>query len=360
MTLSEMSVFFRKLVKFGAIALVILFIGKITWGWVADYWEKTHTPPPPPPNYALGFNIPPLKINLKNTNFSNTKIVLDTIDGRLPKVPTTLPIYQIPSPNVTLLSLDRAQALANSLGFTSPPEALSSTEYQWKDAASSRTLSLKTTDFNFTLIQDNPNPKRTINFDESSAIKDVQNFLKQRSLLPKDIEEGTPSARFIKIAENGVSPSFRDEANAVVVDLFRKPLQNKYPTLNLNPRESLIRAVVTLQRPAQDQTPISTVSELKYTYWNVDPERNGTYPLKSASLAWEEFKTNKSLVSVGKPPFNELSINDIKLAYLLTEDYQEFIRPIYVFSGKNKDKDGTKGDFISFLPAISSVAPVKK
>ena len=81
MSLSEMSAFFRKALKVVIALLILTVVGKLVWTQAFNYWQQTHTPPPPPPNYALGNNLPALQTNLKPTNFSQTKINIDTIDA---------------------------------------------------------------------------------------------------------------------------------------------------------------------------------------------------------------------------------------------------------------------------------------
>jgi len=359
MNLSEMSVFFRKLVKWGGILLVLLIVGKLAWNEISAYWIRTHTPPPTPPNFALGNKIPKLQINLANTNFSATKITLDTIDGRLPKTTTVIPIYLVSKPTVTLLSFDRAQDIAKSLSFTSEPKVISETEFRWEDPTSNRTLNLKTTDFNFRLVQDNSNPKLAINFSEAAAIANVKNFLSQRNLLPVELSEGSASAKFVSIAGETIKNAPRSSANAVLVELFRQPIETKYPVLTKNAKESLVRAVVTLQKSTQSNVPVQTITEIKYTHWVIDPAKQGTYPVKPIELAWQEFKDNKSYSSIGSENYSELDVTDISLGYFSSEEYQEMIQPIFIFTGRGINKQGIREEFVSFLPAINTVSPVK-
>lgn len=360
MTLSEMAEFFRKAVKVTTALIILLFVGKISWNIVSDYWAQTHAPPPTPPNYALGTNIPEVKIDLPRTSFNKAKILLETVDGRLPKVPNKLPIYQISRPTLNLLSLDRAQEMANSLGFKSSPETFSATEYQWKDQLSNRSLTLKSTDFSLHLIQENPNPKRIVNFSEKEAIEEVLSFLRSKNLLHQELKESTPTAKMIKISGSDFTTSFKEEANAVLVDILPRPIEEKYKFYSPYAGESLIRTVVTLQKQEELGRAVRNISELKYTFWKVDTEKQGTYPLKSSEMAWNEFQNNRSFISIGKEPFNEVEIIEITLGYYITEDYQQYLQPIYVFSGNVNRQGGVRQAFVSYLPAIHSISPIQK
>lgn len=362
MSLSEMSLFFRQFVKVAIAGVILLIIGWFTWSWVSDYIRRTFVAPPPPPNFALGYNIPSLKIPLEKTNLDGVKVQLDTINGQLPPMPESMPIYQVPLPTASLLSLDRAVSIAKSLGFNSTPNAVEETEYQWTDSETGRNLNLKTTDFNFHLVQDNPFPKKLVNFSEKTAISDVRNFLSSRQLLHPELDEATPTAKFVSITENGIQESKADVANGVLVDMVLKDLDGKYPLLNLNPKQALVRAVVTYQKPAENQRETRNIAELKYTFWKIDPKvtTSGTYPIKSIVTVWNDFKTGKSLVSLDNKPYDTIKIKEIKLGYLLTESYQQYIQPIYIFKGKTFNKNASGEDFMSYLPAIASVTPLKK
>ena len=72
-----------------------------------------------------------------------------------------------------------------------------------------------------------------------------------------------------------------------------------------------------------------------------------TYPLKTASEAWEDLKSGKGFIAnLGDNNEGVLKIRRVYLAYYDAGVYTEFYQPIVVFEGDNK--------FTAYVPAVDS------
>ena len=80
-------------------------------------------------------------------------------------------------------------------------------------------------------------------------------------------------------------------------------------------------------------------------------QENTTYPIKNVSQAFDLLKKNKAYIAGYFGTQTEIRIKDIYLAYYLGEEKQQYLMPVYVFSGK----DG----FTAYVPAVSDTWMLK-
>lgn len=103
---------------------------------------------------------------------------------------------------------------------------------------------------------------------------------------------------------------------------------------------------------------------MNYINWPVSENPCGTYKLIGEDQAIQRIKEGKGyLVHThlkGTNPLsplpanieiNKLRVFEISLAYLDTENLQEFLQPVYVVRGEAETTHGT-GEFIVYVPAI--------
>ena len=100
------------------------------------------------------------------------------------------------------------------------------------------------------------------------------------------------------------------------------------------------------------------------TYWDFDPEKGSTYPLKNINTAWQELTTGNAtivkLVEEDEDRYKPYTLKNIKtvkiksieLAYIIDDDIPEYIQPIYIFNGRFETQTGQLGEYISYLPAL--------
>src|SRR3972149_5039294 len=121
-TLTEVSYYTRKGVKWGIAGLIIILLPPVFWRGLVAVYRKLRPLPPTAPTVAYG-KLPALTFADVNLDY-RPQLRLETIDGKLPKLPTVGRVYVVEINKSRLLELDRVKAKAKSLGFVNEPEQL--------------------------------------------------------------------------------------------------------------------------------------------------------------------------------------------------------------------------------------------
>jgi hypothetical protein len=342
-TLTETAQLTKRILAGLVFFIISIIIFKVVLGHYHSSQKKSSSSPEPQATLAFG-KLPALKIPIPETPRKTSTFAIETLDGLIPKTPKTGTVYFIPPrPSFTFFTTERAYDFAKKFGFTGEPIILSGEEYQWTDPKLSG-LTLKTN------IYTN-NFKLKYNFATDSAIlSDIalmekekaedfaQNFLKTRNLLHSDLDRSLITSRYLKFDGRQILPvSSWTEANLIEVNFFRQPVE-ELPLLTESFSKGLISFLISGAKEEKKK-----ILELNYTYWPIDLENFATYPLKSGEEAYEELKKGGGTVVSGRNQTQGI-IREIYLAYLETEEHQNFLQPILVFEGDN--------DFIAYVSTI--------
>ena len=341
--LGETAIVARKAIKYGGIALVFLMVGRIILTASVNYWKKIHPAPPPPPDVLFG-KLPKIQFpQAESTSFNYT---LETPTGGLPsKLPNQFKVFFMPIKKASLLAYDAAQAVATRLDFIQEPKKLSETEYRWDSSdpiPSSLTINIITGAFVLDKRwQSDPTYSTpTIYYTDSQSLDRMYNLLSRVELLPEDIKEGGSTIQYLKVDKDQiVSAVSLSQAHFVQVNLYRSPVDG---TAVVAPRSDrgLISAVLALQREDSRQ-----FVNLSYNYFPVDLERFASYPLIGVAEAWQRLQKGEGFIAGVKPNTTNVTIRDITLNYYDADTPQQFMQPVYVFSGDP--------DFVGYIPAVS-------
>ncbi len=341
--LGETAVVARKAIKYGGIALVFLMIGRIVLTASIAYWKKIHPAPPPPPDVLFG-KLPRLIFPQAEPMTFNYK--LETPTGGLPtKLPGQFKTFFMPIKKANLLAYDAAQAVATRLDFIQEAKKLSETEYRWdatEPVSSSLTINIITGAFTLDKRwQDDPSyTTPTIYYTDSQALDRMYNLLSRVELLPEDIKEGKSSIQYLKADKDQiVSAASLSQAHFVQVNLSRAPVDGVEVVAPRSDR-GLITAVLALQREDDRQ-----FVNLNYNYYPVDLDRSAVYPLIGVAEAWQRLQKGEGFIAGVKPNTTNVTIRDITLRYYDPDTAQQFMQPVYVFTGDP--------DFTAYIPAIS-------
>lgn len=342
-TLTEAAYYTRRAINWGIIALVALFILKIILNVAASTWRKIHPPAPPPPTVAFG-KLPATKFP---PAFGGAKLAftLETVEGGPPVASSTGTVFFIPKPAPNLLSLTRARQFASRLGFKGEPQAESQTIYRWQteeDPFRALRIDIVTNSFK-------------INYDYSAdlsvfaeknlptgeqAITEAKNFLQNLGLYSPPLENGEAKISYWQLVGNTlVQTTSLANADAVRVDLAREEILG----LKLFPPNPPWQPVYFVFSGNRQST--KRLLEVSYKFWGVETEQKATYPLKTATSAWEELKTGGGFIAHVKEGSQQVIVRKIYLAYFYPEEYQNFLQPIFVFEGDP--------DFVAYVPAVS-------
>lgn len=341
--LGETAIIARKAIKYGGVALVFLMVGRIVLTASVAYWKKLHPPPPPPPDVLFG-KLP--KIVFPQAEETNFTYKLETPTGGLPtRLPNQFKVFFMPIKKASLLAYDSAQAVATRLDFIQEAKKLSETEYRWDSTdpiPSSLTINIITGSFVLDKRwQDDPSyTTPTIYYTDSQAVDRVYNLLSRVELLPDDIKEGKPTVSYLKADKDQlVSAASLSQAHFVQVNLYRAPV-DKVDVVNPRKDQGLITAVLALQREDARQ-----FVNLTYNYFPVDLDRSAVYPLIGVAEAWARLQKGQGFIAGVKPNTTNVTIRDVTLQYYDADTPQQFMQPVYVFTGDP--------DFAAYVPAVT-------
>lgn len=333
MTLTQAVVLTKKSV-IGLVALTFLillsYIGYKVW------YQYVYLPNLPPviemPEMKFG-SLPAVTFPPPGVTSTNYSYSLETTTGNLPQVPALLRVYFIPQTNVTLLAPDRAQNLAAVLGFPIGPDVLSPSEHRFTDNNGGNiTINLTTGNFHFerpiSTGSTEINPNAFSN--QENMVNDFKSYLSSKGLLTSELSDGR---------SNIIFPANTATSSATAIASIWPTDFDKLPIVTSSTTEGLVKTIVTAFKNEQQK-----YISVDYTYWQVDQTTYSTYPLKTASQAFEELKSGKGHIS--KQPLNsKVSLTTLYLAYYQSEDYSPYLQPVFVFEGP---------DFTALVPAVAT------
>ena len=349
MSLTEASAFFKKSFKVALIMGVTLTISWLLVGFLISTYQKIN-PSKEIPTVLFGQLTSPIFPENKVTGIS---FVLDTVDSRLPKLPALLPVYPFAPRTPNLLDLDRSAEIAKSFGFSGAARQVNSETYVFTDpGTSSQEFRIDIVSKNFNLVTTNLNDPTISKSVPSDGVDQValqaRNVLDRENLMWEDLELGKDMVTYKKLLGgsyvNAGSPS---EANAARVDIFRNGVAG-YDLVGPKKDESLIYVIL-----ASGQNQRRSLVEIGYTYWNYFIDGSSTYPLLPISSAWEKVASGQAtLIFPTIASFQEVRIQDIKIAYYQAQVHQTYLQPIYIFDGVAVSTTGPEIAVRFYLPAV--------
>lgn len=346
--LTQTAYWTRKILKFGAILLAIIIFLRFFFNITNSVWKKIHPPPPPAPTVSFG-KLPKLNFPESNVPAGGTKLTfkLETIQGGLPKLSSTSKVYFIPKEGPNLLALDRANQMAEKLGFKNQPQSISEKIYRWAtESTPPTTLDIDINTENFHLYYDYQNDQEILNSKDlptnQQAAQEAKNFLATNSLLADDLATGSAEIVYLKFTPPNLTPAISlSEADFVRVNLFRADLDG-LKILPPNPKNSMISFLFSGSRALGKR-----IIEVNYTYYSIERETFATYPLKTPQAAWQELQGGAGYIAnLGENQNGQIIIREVSLAYFDSNQSQNFLQPVFVFEGDN--------NFIGFVPAVDS------
>lgn len=322
------------------VSALTLFVVLSAWGIWHYYYNYIYLPSLPPiieePTLAFG-PLPKIKFPESQVTSSNFSYSLDTETGALPEeTPLLFKVYSIAQLATDLLALDRAKDLARALSYNENPEAISATQYKFFDDKNGGELIVDLDTGNFKLRRNSAtgsgqNTERIEEFiNDDLQGQNFKNFLSSRNLLKEQLKAGRTTVAY----NNPV----KKDSNLVTINLWQESIED-IPIVTPNFNESLIKAVGTNNRNADIRYIL-----LDYIFWPIDLQNFGTYPIKTFSEAFEELKNGEGFIAI-EPRTSNASVTKVYLAYYLSEEYSNYLLPVFVFEGPQ---------FAGLIPAIKS------
>ena len=360
------------LVRKSVAIISITFSLYLIWLFTAPALKQAYLslfPPKDLPNQMYGA-LDPLQFRAYNTLNTNPDYILNTKTGGLPSgFPNKMTVYKFIPPAFSYSAGKQARLDAEKLGFNDSMIVgdIQGDIYKWKNEKNASNLKItiysKELELNSN-IQDSPEfYSQGLTTDE--ALNAVKNKLKQIGRFKDQLYiDGTSVVRLGKFdGDRMTSVDTYLEAQIARVDFFRSigRGETKYKILNTDSKKGLLSAYyVSLQKDSE----LLRIPKMEAYQWEINPQSNATYPIISASQAWDAVKNNKgtisNITSRFKTPFEEYAsinvdkvlINDIYLAYLDTKVQQKYLLPMYVFEGNFTAPGGETGEITIYYPAI--------
>lgn len=350
--LTEISIGTRKFFVWLFFVFIAYLILKVIIGIGINYWKATHPPSIPPPLMQFG-KLPAPKFE-SNTSSSGLKFNLENIEGQpaldKPQEATYAgKVYQMPKKLPTYLSDERAKKFAFKLGFTKEPMIIDDTQYNFIDPEDPlRRLTIDIVNMNFRLTYDwtkNTDVLSQKQFvSKEQTINEVKNYLQINSLFDNSILQSNITTDFLTVDLDNkkfLPTTSLSKAAAVRINFFRGEL-DKMKILPPLYNQSYIYVIYTPALKTNQQ-----MLDISWSFWPIAYDNFGTYPIKSATGAWQDLIDGyASIINMGNNSPENIVIRHIFLAYYDSEKTQQYLQPIYIFEGDN--------NFVAYLPAITS------
>lgn len=341
-TLSEVTEVGRDVLKYTVIGLVSFMVLRMLGTAFVRYWKATHPEPPPPPTVGFG-KLPAL--NYPNQEFRPDSFKLETATNKLPEYGDRAKVFFMPFSSPSLLADEKVRDIASRFGFESQPELISSNYYRWtKRQPLNTTLEIDLKNYNFSLNSDYLSRIELVtaeNLPQSrDAISRVKSLLSNVDLLAADVATASGNTTYLKALGGELLEAVSaSDADFIRVDLDRIPVDGIYHMFTPDGDVGIISAVVTGAYERRN-----SVLDMDYRYQPVNYDQAETYPIKTAREAWQELKEGGGYVVDG--PFDQAVVRKIQFGYYDGFEEQQFLQPIYVFSGDD--------NFMAYVPAIKN------
>lgn len=343
--LTNIAYFARIFIKYGTFLLIFLIIGRIVLNISYTVYMVLNPPKPPGPTNGFG-TLPPLVFPPSNSSI--TSYSLQTKDGGFPVVQNQMRVYFMPLNKATLFSLDQSKQTAASLGYIFAPEQFSSVNYRWKKTTPlPATLEIDIVNQSLKLALDwasDPNFLSQKSLPQSSnAQLDAKNILRNANLLAADMATAEARVTFLKAVGTEFAPAVsQSEADFLRVDVFRNPILQKFPILRSDPTLGNARIIFS-GNPTTDEK----IVEMQYMHYPIEYEGFETYRLITPAEAWAQLQAGKGYVALVDEGTVNAVVRGVYLAYYDSDSPQNYLQPIYVFTGDN-----------NFYGYVSAVAPL--
>jgi len=330
-TLNEASKDTKKLLKLGA-----LFLAFIVFSFILikiAIIVKGMLFPAPPPKAASLFGQLPKQVFPQNSQNQNFSYSVNTLTGFLPGMPTVANVYRMQITRPTLLGVSKFQDKIAVMGFPRNYVAISDVIFEWQlnSAGLIKTLRGNTITGNFSITSpylSDPNiliGKNTPN--QTMALKIVSDMFSRMNLITPDLDLTKTRVNLFSLKNGVFSPATSiSTAQAIEVNYYQKDI-DKLPIYYEKPNSSNINALVAGGNAPQ-------IVSASY-FLQIPSSEVSTYTLKSAPQALEDLKQGNGYIASYDGTSSNISINNVILAYYIGSQAQDFLMPIFVFTGND-------------------------
>lgn len=311
----------------------------------------------PEPNYAFGA-MPAIQFPTQSTSSKPTSYQL-MINGITAADASTWPtfgnyqvieVYKLKPLAYSLTADQKARDIAKNLDFDREPQIIDSRTYLFTypgpPLEESLEIDLKTMFMTLTTNYLTTTNIFGVTFDGVKSIPDrvgaiaaVRNYLNQAGILPADLSDAAATVSYRKATGSQLEPVENYlEADYVSVSLPRTPLsglRDQQPTEYKFYGPDDIGSVYGIV--GKDLDGVDIVVNLEDYYYQLDTSNVATYYLRTAQAAWQNVQAGDAYV-INPRGIKNAVIRSVELGYYESHQEQEYLLPIYVFSGDNDVK----------------------
>lgn len=335
-TLTVTAYYARKTVVYGVVGLISLILIRFSWGVFSRWWIALHPPPPPPPTVSFGV-LPEIQFP-KGVERQGMRYQLQTVSGVAPDLGPQARVYFMPAFRANVLGLELAKNLAQKLGFLSEATAKDEQVYSWgREGSLPGNLTVNLVTGHFALdtawYRDNEIVSSRAP-SEQEAVSVAQNYLRTAGLMTDDLSKGKTKTEFLQAGAGAFTSAIsQSEANFTRVHFFRDDV-NGLSAVTPQDNQGLVQVIVSGARTGEKR-----IVGMTYKYSPIEFATSSTYPLRSAQQAWTQFQNGDGVITRLVKNIQSIVVRDIKLAYYDADVPQQFLQPVYMFSGD----DGLSG-----------------
>lgn len=348
MTLTEFSQQLRKALPFIIIGLLVFFIIFYIVRIIGAFIEGRST--------KIALN--PLFGKIKKLEIPDTPpsggltYSFETIEGVPQTATSAAHVYFFPPQTPRLGYREKIYLIARTIGFD-----VSKTKYTLSGITAAfkedrKTLDIDISNFNFLytydFAQDGGFFSGAVSPDRAAAQNSAIEFLRAVDKYPEELAQGRTDAIYfffntkdktmVAVDKNvGLTP------NLIEIDFYRPDIDG-LPIVP--PRYFNSQNYVMLMRTGETYR----VARAQIKYFERSSTQVGAYPLKTGPQAYEDLKAGKGFIASPVKDAKHIIINQMFLAYFDPQEYQEYLRPVYVFLGNNNFVgyvDGVREDYIA-------------
>ena len=324
-----------------------------------------------PPNPAFGI-LDPLKFYPTPISDPQPIYVLNTKNGRLPAgMPKKMNVFKFKGIQYSYLSGKGSQTDATLLGFKESElvSDLKGEEFKWQSLESGGILTINTKTQALHLETDMYGKAAEYvkgNINNKIAIDKSIEILRNLNRIDDFYLRVEPIVTLAVFSGNSLYPTkVGTDAQLARVDLFRKI--KDVPVYGPDPKVGLLSVI--LRNPIEGTHGSSPYNYpvVDIRYWAIDEGKtDASYPIITVKEAWQNVSQGKGIVAnvtpknsnrfvlVDKVRLERVLISDIYLAFYETPEFQRYLQPIWVFSGKYTTTGTEGGEVTIYYPALTT------
>lgn len=332
----------REGMKYTAIALVALMVGRFLLNGAVAIWKAANPPPPPPPTVGFG-KITPIEFPLQRSDTKPKSYTLEIPKRTFPEFGDRAKVFEVNINQTSLLNDENAKEIAAKYGYVFSPETVGAETYRWsKSSPLFFTMEMNIKTKHFAIDSDFLNRQELLQANELPSATQAVGVLKSKlgtaELLGSDVATASGEVEYLKSVGGILKPAVSEsDADFLKVYLNRTPIDSIYKIITPEKDSAAITGIVAGTR---QKDPIVAMT---YNYNTIDYQSVQTYPIITASQAWEILQSGEGYIQSGLTTEGVI-VRSVELGYYDSFEQQPYFQPVFIFRGDN--------DFAGVVPAV--------